>query len=90
MEDESGIKLESLSMGLLRKYVMDGNWKALVSMIPELGWITNSERKIRFLVRKQQFLEELEQGSMSEALIVLQDHLTPLGFTSELHALSRY
>lgn len=90
LENESGLSLESLNMARLREFVIKGSWEELDTLVDQLELVHANEKEFRFMIRKQKYLELLEERKLSEALNVLQLEMTPLRIdTEELYRLSR-
>ncbi|KAF3840243.1 hypothetical protein F7725_018960 [Dissostichus mawsoni] len=72
---ESGCRLEHPSATKFRNHVMEGEW----------------DKRMKFLLLQQKYLEYLEDGKVLEALQVLRAELTPLKYNTErIHILSGY
>ncbi|CAB1333673.1 unnamed protein product [Coregonus sp. 'balchen'] len=72
---ESGCRLEHPSATKFRNHVMEGEW----------------DKRMKFLLLQQKYLEYLEDAKILEALQVLRAELTPLKYNTErIHILSGY
>lgn len=71
---------------------MQGAWEGVdqVATSPDLGLSDEQLSKVRYVVKKQEFLELLEGKEVGKAVECLQTHLTPLAPNSEeVHKLAR-
>eukprot|EP01137_Pigoraptor_chileana_P019367 Opistho-2@80313 len=91
LEKESGYILEAPAVAKLRSGVMDGDWKLVDSLLPEMNVDEEDDLpRARFLVYQQKFLELLERREVTMALECLRQELTPLRQEPDrLHKLSR-
>lgn len=105
LSQESGYKLESPAVAAFRNAVLQGEWAEAENLLYDGsteggGASTNGaglvlqdgadKNLIRFWLRRQKFLELLEQKDTGRALMVLRLELTPIyQVTDKLHFLSR-
>lgn len=105
LSQESGYKLESPAVAAFRNAVLQGEWAEAEDLLYDGsteggGASTNGgglvlqdgadKNLIRFWLRRQKFLELLEQKDTGRALMVLRLELTPIyQVTDKLHFLSR-
>lgn len=72
---------------------MKGKWQQVDALAAseELGLSAHNLVKCRMLVKRQQYLELLEQQDLEAAMQCLQEHITPLasGQDDEVHELAR-
>jgi WD repeat-containing protein 26 len=90
LETESGCAIESLEVAKFRQAILDGDWDMAESLLSsvELQSPTNLDH-VKFLIRRQQYLELLEQGNNKQALTFLRSKLVVLeGDKDELHNLT--
>ncbi|OTB07748.1 hypothetical protein M426DRAFT_266987 [Hypoxylon sp. CI-4A] len=104
LSQESGYELESPMVAAFRNAILIGDWAEAEELLSgaaapddRVGLHTNglvlangADRKtMRFWIRQQKYLELLEQGETSRALMVLRTELTPIyQDTQKLHFLS--
>lgn len=90
LEAESGCAIESHEVAEFCQAILDGDWglaEKLLSSV-ELQSATNPDY-IKFLIRRQQYLELLEQGNNKQALSFLRSNIVALdGNKEELHNLT--
>ncbi|OZJ03149.1 hypothetical protein BZG36_03888 [Bifiguratus adelaidae] len=91
LEKESGIQLEAPAVAHFRESILSGNWTTAEGLLPSLRKSDGAGLKeSKFLIRRQKFLEALENKDFPRALHVLQHELTPLGiWIDKVHKLSR-
>lgn len=105
LSQESGFDLESPTVAKFRSAVLEGEWSQaetlLFGSVPEEGGVNIDgeglvlqegvdKNIMRFWLRRQKFLELLEQRDTGRALMVLRAELTPLNQDiGNLHFLSR-
>jgi len=96
LEREAGVRLKSDIVTQLQDAVLQGRWEEVevLARRGELGLSARQEALCRFVVKRQLFLELLEEDSVSAAMECLQVHLTPLATRAgqdkeELHKLAR-
>lgn len=97
LTEESAYELETHSVALFRDAVLDGDWsrseqilcgKNALAGIPLTEGVDRHD--LLFLIRRQKFLETLEQRDQAQALAILRRELTPLQQgVDKLHSLSR-
>lgn len=101
---DSGFELESPTVAAFRSAVLDGSWTEAEQFLfgaasagdgpartgNGLVLVAGADRDaMRFCIRKQKFLELLEQRDHRQALSILRTELTPLNQDAQqLHALS--
>jgi hypothetical protein len=106
LSQESGYDLESPAVAAFRSAVLQGDWTGAEELLfggsTEEGGVSINgnglvlqdgvdKNVMRFWLRRQKFLELLEQRDTGTALMVLRLELTPLyQDTTNLHFLSRY
>lgn len=103
VSQESGFDLESPTVSAFRTAVLSGDWAGAEELLSGAtileGPITGGnglvlapgvdQNVMRFWLRQQKFLEQLEQRDTSRALVTLRGELTPLyQETTKLHFLS--
>ncbi|ODQ68607.1 WD40 repeat-like protein [Nadsonia fulvescens var. elongata DSM 6958] len=89
----SQLSVDNSQIAAFRDAISQGNWDFTVSLLDQLQFQPRtSPDYLIFLIRRQEFLEYLENGSVPEALRVLTDEITPLKISrlNELHKLSSY
>lgn len=81
LESESKILLESAPVVAFRDAVLQGRWvevEALLSKL-QIGLLEEHKLKnVKYLIRRQKFLELLEEGKVKEALICIRTEITPM------------
>lgn len=90
LEDESGCAIESHEMAKFRRAILEGQWDLAESLLSsvELQSSTSIDH-VKFLIRRQQYLELLEKGNNKQALTFLRTKLVVLeGDKDELHNLT--
>lgn len=104
VSNHSGYELESPTVAAFRTAVLDGSWTEAEQFLfgaasagdgsnrtgNGLVLVAGADRDVmRFCIRKQKFLELLEQRDHRQALSILRTELTPLNQDAQhLHALS--
>ncbi|KAG2172770.1 hypothetical protein INT43_000117 [Umbelopsis isabellina] len=90
LEKESGYLLESAPVIQFRQGVLEGDWARVDELLPSLQLKDDAHTvELKFLLRRQNYLELLEVRELKRAIHVLRNELAPLQFnTEELHALS--
>lgn len=88
LERESGITALSPAMHLLRTSVLSGAWSSAESALSSTTFASAADaRAARFVIYKQHFLELLDAGHVSEALVCLRVKLAATGDAHQLHPL---
>lgn len=92
LEKESGFLLESSTVIQFRQGVLQGDWAKVDDLLPSLQLKDNAHTiELKFLLRRQKYLELLEDRDLKKAIHVLRNELAPLQFSTEqLHELSRW
>ncbi|KAI9209708.1 WD40-repeat-containing domain protein [Polychytrium aggregatum] len=91
LEEESGFTLESASIGGFRASLLAGSWDSAESTLGQMRLRPGEEKIIRYLIRKQKFMELLAKQQVPGALHILRTEITPLDIDQEeLHRLTRY
>ncbi|RKP24399.1 hypothetical protein SYNPS1DRAFT_23508, partial [Syncephalis pseudoplumigaleata] len=89
LQHESGYLAEDAVAIQFRECVLHGQWDTVERLLPTIGYDMAHKVEGQFYIRRQRYLEHLEQRQMSEALAVLQQELRPLQHDlSQLHLLS--
>jgi len=89
LESESGIAFQNKSAMELCESIINGKWDKLDKTISSLHLEKQTEKKTRFLVFQQKFLELLESKQTKLALECLRNEISPLGHDiKEVHKLS--
>ncbi|KAI8584715.1 hypothetical protein K450DRAFT_217654 [Umbelopsis ramanniana AG] len=90
LEKESGFLLESSTVIQFRQGVLQGDWAKVDDLLPSLQLKDNAHTiELKFLLRRQKYLELLEDRDLKKAIHVLRNELAPLQFSTEqLHELS--
>ncbi|GAB5587157.1 hypothetical protein Unana1_02057 [Umbelopsis nana] len=90
LEKESGFLLESPPVIQFRQGVLQGEWEKVDDLLPSLQLKDKAHTiELTFLLRRQKYLEILEDRDLKKAIQVLRNELAPLQFSTEqLHALS--
>jgi WD repeat-containing protein 26 len=75
-----------------RQGVLQGDWAKVDDLLPSLQLKDNAHTiELKFLLRRQKYLELLEDRDLKKAIHVLRNELAPLHFSTEqLHELSRW
>ena len=96
LEREAGVRLKSHIVTQLQDAVLQGRWEEVevLARRGELGLSALQSALCRFVVKRQLFLELLEEEEVEAAMECLQVHLTPLARHAgqdkeELHKLAR-
>ena len=96
LEEEAGVRLKSDLVTELEKAVLQGEWKRVEQQLVSLHssqqdtLSLSSLNKSRYMVKRQEFLELLEQNQVAEAMQCLQMQMTPLaGDGSEASKVAR-
>ncbi|KAF9932513.1 hypothetical protein BGZ67_004708 [Mortierella alpina] len=91
LEAESGFHLESAAVTRFRQCVLRGDWSEVERLTGDLNLDPTHLVPVKFLIREQKFLEELEARQIKSALVVLRSELTPLSHNMErVHTLTSY
>ncbi|KAI8393918.1 WD40-repeat-containing domain protein [Radiomyces spectabilis] len=90
LQRDSGVSLESETVGQFRQAVLNGDWALAESLLSTLALVPSANpAEAIFLLRQQRFLELLEARKVMKALHVLRNELQPLGQqVDRLHELS--
>ncbi|RKP06894.1 WD40-repeat-containing domain protein [Thamnocephalis sphaerospora] len=89
LETESGFCAEDAVAAQFRQCVMSGDWDHAEQLLPAVDYDMAHARAGRFQIRRQKYLEYLEQRHVKQALTVLRQELTPLNYNhDQLHLLS--
>ncbi|KAI8855164.1 WD40-repeat-containing domain protein [Chytridium lagenaria] len=89
LEKDSGITLESESVGRFRQALLGGEWESAEKLMLSLDIPKNSLKTMSFLIRQQKYLELLESKQYKVALRVLRKEVSPTCPSPlMLHALS--
>lgn len=81
--EESGVgRLDHPAATRFKNHILSGEWAKANKDIDELaqfltGNVENSAREMRLLITEQNFLEQIEDDKLTEALDCLRDDLTP-------------
>eukprot|EP00941_MAST-03F_sp_MAST-3F-sp1_P001341 g1341.t1 len=80
---ESGLRIHSSEIAEFRSSVLNGNWEHCIEILPKLRWrnVSMDLAKAHFLLLRQKYLELLEEGKVSEALLCLQTELNLFSLT---------
>ncbi|OMH84571.1 WD repeat-containing protein 26 [Zancudomyces culisetae] len=91
LEQESGYKLESQTIHDFKNAVLDGRWEDVEQQLQNVQLNPkNKSNMVWFLIKRQQYLEAIEDGKIRHALIILQNELSLWSeHSSQLHELSR-
>ncbi|KAJ2722611.1 minichromosome maintenance protein 5 [Coemansia sp. Benny D115] len=90
LQRESGFTLEDEPVACFRASILAGEWSEVESALPLIGIDTESNKKAAmFAIKRQQFLELLEERKLKQALLILQNELSALTQDiPQLHRLS--
>jgi WD40 repeat protein len=100
VEQESGLSLESSHVKKFRQALLSGDYDRVESLLSSLGIKEDSEPvsslarltwllNVKFLIRRQKYLEALEEQDLTHALDILRRQLTPLDINvQDVHHLS--
>eukprot|EP00735_Rhodelphis_limneticus_P012679 TRINITY_DN5999_c0_g1::TRINITY_DN5999_c0_g1_i1::g.9861::m.9861 TRINITY_DN5999_c0_g1::TRINITY_DN5999_c0_g1_i1::g.9861 ORF type:complete len:649 (+),score=76.14,sp/Q28D01/WDR26_XENTR/37.95/1e-119,WD40/PF00400.27/1.1e-09,WD40/PF00400.27/1.1e-09,WD40/PF00400.27/6.2e-07,WD40/PF00400.27/2.2e+02,WD40/PF00400.27/5e+03,WD40/PF00400.27/1.7,WD40/PF00400.27/1.4e-11,eIF2A/PF08662.6/0.015,eIF2A/PF08662.6/1.4e+02,CLTH/PF10607.4/0.017 TRINITY_DN5999_c0_g1_i1:3-1949(+) len=78
LEEESKLMLQRPQVTKFTQFITRGEWDQAIQLLPSLGLAQEKEIKAaKFLIAEQKFLELLEQGSSTEALMCLRQELAP-------------
>ncbi|ORZ03628.1 WD40-repeat-containing domain protein [Syncephalastrum racemosum] len=87
LQEESGFAVEDKNGDELRKAIELGRWDAAERII--LPMCSQNKESVKFLLRREYFLELLESRQVMDALYVLRSDLAPISTNKdELHLLS--
>ena len=79
LENESGYAIETSQVGEFRRTILNGDWELAEKILEDLEFQPKvSLDEMRFMIRRQQYLELLESGDSDNALIALRSKVTPL------------
>ena len=69
---------------------MEGQWDGVSSIIPQFSIQKVKENKVNYCIKRQKYLELIQEGNYQEALGCLRNEVTPLhdDDSSKLHALA--
>ncbi|KAJ2331914.1 hypothetical protein GGI00_003039, partial [Coemansia sp. RSA 2681] len=90
LQSESGYTLEDEPVARFRDSILSGKWSEVESALSSIG-IDSHEHvtAAQFIVKRQQFLEQLEARQLKQALLILQNELSKLtDDVTQLHRLS--
>ncbi|KAJ2007500.1 hypothetical protein GGI04_001491 [Coemansia thaxteri] len=88
LQRESGYTLEDEPVACFRSNALSGKWSEVENALPSIG-IDTSDNAARFIIKRQQFLEQLEARQLKQALLILQNELSKLtDDVTQLHRLS--
>ncbi|KAJ2221826.1 hypothetical protein H4R99_004828 [Coemansia sp. RSA 1722] len=90
LERESGFTLEDEPISRFRASILAGNWSEVEHTLSSIGIDSEENRNAAlFAIKKQQFLELLEDRKLKQALLILQNELSTLTQDiPQLHRLS--
>ncbi|KAJ3213682.1 hypothetical protein HK099_007235, partial [Clydaea vesicula] len=91
LQNEAGVMLELPTVTKFRNLVLDGQWDQSEELLSFLNIPTKDNSIVKFLLRKQKFMELLEKNLINEALKVLRNELQPIVNSTQtrtLHKLS--
>lgn len=91
LEADSQISIETPQVSQFRTAVHQGDWDGAEKILDGLDISSGTDRvQIKFLMRRQEYLERLETQDTAGALMVLRSKLTPLNCNKEeLHSLTK-
>lgn len=78
LERESGIILQPPTATAFREAVLNGNYEAALSLLPQLGSSSSSMHRARFLLLRHKYCEAIAAGDLKAALHCLRNELQPL------------
>jgi len=97
LEKESGICMDSSDVILFKRFILNGNWKKSIEMLPKLP-LRAGEHILKFEILKQKFLEYLCEDNINSAIQCLREEITSVvdlckeknqGLRDSLHELTR-
>lgn len=79
LEKKTGLAIELPVVSQFRSAIINGDWDLSESLLKQIKLRPNIDRKyLRFLIRRQQFLEFLEQQNIKDALMILRTKISTL------------
>eukprot|EP00471_Norrisiella_sphaerica_P000103 CAMPEP_0184481676 /NCGR_PEP_ID=MMETSP0113_2-20130426/3235_1 /TAXON_ID=91329 /ORGANISM="Norrisiella sphaerica, Strain BC52" /LENGTH=550 /DNA_ID=CAMNT_0026860943 /DNA_START=153 /DNA_END=1805 /DNA_ORIENTATION=- len=91
LEEESGVKLEQDCVRNFRLSLQNGDWKTVRELLPTMRLSQGKLEKAMYLILEEEFLELVEQGSITEALKILRNDIVPvLADKRKLNHMSSY
>ncbi|KAJ2736928.1 hypothetical protein IW152_000439 [Coemansia sp. BCRC 34962] len=90
LQSESGFTLEDEPVARFRSNILSGKWPEVESALSSIGIDTQEHvTAAQFIIKQQQFLEQLEARQLKQALLILQNELIMLtSDVTQLHRLS--
>ncbi|KAI9341260.1 WD40-repeat-containing domain protein [Zopfochytrium polystomum] len=89
LQRESGLVYEAPPISDFKNALMAGDWTVVESLLPVMQIPARFEKDVLFLVKRQKYLELLEQNNLRMALMVLRGEVSSVCADQEkLHKLS--